>query len=526
MLFPPTAAGHSLTDRPIGLAAAPSSRLPPRRTGTIASFGIMDRSQQASGLGPRHDAASRVQKPESAADKMAALKARVAAAIGTSKAKGGLNVGLHPALEDLGQWKPPAARSAEQRSTAGAPGRPEQSRISSSSTKPSILRDRNAAVTGANPYFEAPATGVPFGKQRMPRQLVFNQKGKYIQQANALRRQAALEAMKKRIAEQTRKAGIDEDLGEKNFVVEAPPEIEWWDEALVSSYENLDDTSALKIDSDDSIVTNLIQHPVALEPPQDKNMLAPKPMYLTSKEQAKIRRQRRLADLKEEQAKIRLGLIPAPPPKIKKGNMMRVMGEEAVKDPTAVEAMVNQQIAERHQKHVEANEERKLNKEQKHDKLVANQEKDAAKGLHLLVFKIGSLANGQHRFKIQKNAEQLALTGVCIMHPKFNLVIVEGGQWSINKYKKLMCNRIDWTENVPSRDQKQGQQRDWLMAEDGTGTLKDMTSNYCKLVFEGEVKTRVFKRWASKVVETDAEARDILARSKMENFWSTARSMP
>lgn len=492
----------------------------------IKSSAIMDRSQQSSGLSPRHDPASRIQKPESAADKMAALKARVAAAIGTSKAKGGLNVGLHPALEDLGQWKPPSAKSADQRTVPGVPGRSDQSRLPPGS-RSSASRDSHGANTGENPYLETPAVGVPSSKQRMPRQLVFNQKGKYIQQANALRRQAALEAMKKRIAEQTRKAGIDEDLGEKNFVVEAPPEIEWWDEALVSSYGNLDDPTSIKIGSDDSIVTNLIQHPVTLEPPQERNMPAPKPMYLTSKEQAKIRRQRRLADLKEEQAKIRLGLIPAPPPKIKKGNMMRVMGEEAVKDPTAVEAMVNQQIAERHQKHVDANEERKLTKDQKHEKLAANQEKDASKGLHLLVFKIGSLANGQHRFKVQKNAEQLALTGVCVMHPKFNLVIVEGGQWSINKYKKLMCNRIDWTENVPSRDQqKQSQQRDWLMAEDGKGTLKDMTSNYCKLVFEGEVKTRVFKRWTSKVAETDAEARDILTRSKMENFWSTARSMP
>ena len=456
---------------------------------------------------------------------MAALKARVAAAIDGSKAKGGLNVGLHPALVDLGQPRPSTPKPTDQRPIAGSAARlqAELSKPSYSHKTPAL---RDAQAGGANPYLEPAGSSAPAGKQRMPRQLVFNQKGKYIQQASALRRQAALEAMKKRIAEQTRKAGIDEDLGEKNFVVEAPPEIEWWDEALVSSYEVIDDPSALKIGTDDSIVTNLIQHPVALEPPQERRTLAPKPMYLTTKEQKKLRRQRRMAELKEQQAKIRLGLVPAPPPKVKKGNLMRVLGEEAVKDPTAVEAMVNQQIAERHQQHLETNEERKLTTEEKHGKLAANQEKDAAKGLHTLVFKIGSLANGQHRYKIQKNAEQHALTGICVMHPKFNLVIVEGGEWSINKYKKLMCNRIDWTENVPSRDSKQGQQRQWLMAEDEKGGLKDMTSNYCKLVFEGEVKARAFKRWTSKVAETDGEARDLLARSKMENFWSQARSMP
>lgn len=486
----------------------------------------MENNQQSAGLGPRHDAASRVQKPESAADRMAALKARVAAAIGTSKAKGGLNVGLHPALEDLGQWKHSGPKSTDQKPATGSAGRlhAEQSRPPVGNRLPAS-HARPPADPASNPYLEPGTAGMPSGKQRMPRQLVFNQKGKYIQQANAIRRQAALEAMKKRIAEQTRKAGIDEDIGEKNFVVEAPPEIEWWDEALISSYDTLHDPDSLRIYGEDSIVTNLIQHPVALEPPQERNAPSPKPMYLTSKEQAKLRRQHRMADLKEQQAKIRLGLIPAPPPKVKKGNLMRVMGEEAVKDPTAVEAMVNAQIADRHNQHIQTNEERRLTKEQRHEKLANNQEKDAAKGLHLLVFKIGSLANGQHRFKVQKNAEQLALTGICIMHPKFNLVIVEGGQWSITKYKKLMCTRIDWTENVAPRDSKQGQQREWLVAEDDKGALKDLTSNYCKLVFEGEVKSRVFKRWTSKVAETDAEARDFLARSKMDNFWSTARSM-
>lgn len=487
----------------------------------------MDNQQQSSGLGPKHDAAARIQKTESAADRMAALKARVAAAIGTSKAKGGLNVGLHPALEDLGQWKPPGAKS-DPKAVGGVPGRPkkDQTRLSTNN-KITTSRDSQSGASNSNPYLEPAAPGVATGKPRISRQLAFNQKGKYIQQANAIRRQAALEAMKKRIAEQTRKAGIDEDIGEKNFVVEAPPEIEWWDEALVATYDTLDDPSCLKIGTEDSIVTNLIQHPVTLEPPQERNAPPPKPMFLTSKEQAKLRRQRRMADLKEVQAKMRVGLIPPAPPKVKKGNLMRVLGDEAVKDPTAVEAMVNQQIAERHQKHVDANNERKLTKEQQHEKLQTKQEKDAAKGIHLMVFKIGSLANGQHRYKVQVTAEQLALTGICVMHPKFNLVIVEGGPTSILFYKKLMCNRIDWTENVPSRDPKKGQKetQQWLMAEDDKGALKDMTSNYCKLVFEGEVKARVFKRWSSKVAETDAEARDLLARSKMENFWSTARSI-
>lgn len=506
----------------------------------------MDRGSQSPGLGPRHDASSRIQKTESASDRLAAIRARVAAATATSKAKGGLNVSLHPALEELNSGRRAETQndsksSSNQRDTRSANG------IKQGPSRTTLRPGQK------NPYFDESLATQPTGgtkQHRESRQLVFNQKGKYIQQANALRRQAALEDMKKRIAAQTRKAGIDDDLDvEKKFVVEEPPEVEWWDEGLIDgkSYNDIDDVSKLKLNTPDSIVTIYIQHPVALEPPQDRQAGAAKPMFLTQKEQAKVRRQRRMAELKEMQAKIRLGLVPAPPPKVKKGNLMRVLGDGkyilnstplrtsiltriivAVKDPTAVEARVNREIADRHQKHVDTNEDRKLTKEQRHEKLANNQQADADKGIHVLVFKINTLANGQHRYKIGQNAEQNGLTGICILHPKLNLVIVEGGQRSIGKYKKLMLNRIDWTENAPSRerDSSKGATRDWLLAENEKGELKDMSINQCQLIFEGEQKVRGFRKWGSRVCETDSEARAALARAKMDNFWSLAKGMP
>lgn len=490
----------------------------------------MDHGKSSPILGPRHDSGSRVQKPESASDKLASLKARVAAAVGNSKAKGGLNVGLHPALEDHGQWKP-SKTVAPKFATSIGNSRPLEKQ-SAKGKKQLDLSGPSPEDIRNNPYFDNSLGGQTATlKNRNSRQLVFNQKGKYIQQANALRRQAALEAMKKRIAESSRKIGIDEDLDtEKNYLVEAPPDIEWWDEGLVDGkdYAHIDDPKRLKLDTPDSIITRYIQHPVLLEPPQEKNVPAPKPMFLTAKEQAKLRRQRRMVDLKEQQAKIRLGLEPAPPPKVKKGNLMRVLGEEAVKDPTAVEARVNREIAERHTKHLDTNEDRKLTKEQKLEKLALNQEKDAAKGIHIMVFKINSLANGSHRFKIAKNAEQYALTGICIMNPRFNLVIVEGGEHSIRQYKKLMLSRIDWTESSLTRAKETHQEElvDWLKGEDEKGALKDMSLNSCTLVFEGEEKSRAFRKWGSKVCETDAAAREALTRSKMENMWTQAKTMP
>ncbi|KAL5045340.1 hypothetical protein BDW71DRAFT_184114 [Aspergillus fruticulosus] len=448
---------------------------------------------------------------------------------GASRARGGLDVGLHPALLmdtlDFRGGKGRQVQSRNHRTESPAVGG-KQERAGLDLSGPSLEEIKN------NPYYD-PNLGpkATISKPRQSRQLLFNQKGKYIQQAAALRRQAQLEAMKKRIAERARQAGIDEDLDvEKAFLVPAPPAIEWWDEHLLNEpdYAAIDDENNLKIDSADSIITPYIQHPVLLEPPQEKLKPEQKAMYLTPKEQAKIRRQRRMADLKEQQAKIRLGLEPAPPPKVKKSNLMRVLGEQAVKDPTAVEARVNREIAERREKHEAANEERKLTKEQRHEKLARQQAQDAERGLIMTVYRINSLANGRHRFKISKNAEQNALTGVCVMHPKFNLVIVEGGAHSSNNYRKLMMNRIDWTENAGPGAVREGNrevQASWLTAEDEKGELKDLSSNTCTLLWEGQVKARAFRKWlGARVCETDSQAKDVLARAKLENFWTLAKS--
>lgn len=452
---------------------------------------------------------------------------------GASRARGGLDVGLHPALLSDISTEPRGAKGRQSVQGKAAANRRTESPITGARKEKALdLSGPSLEEIKSNPYFDpslGPKATIP--KPRQSRQLVFNQKGKYMQQAAALRRQAQLEAMKKRIAERARQAGIDEDLdAEKAFLVPAPPAVEWWDEGLVNGneYSAIEDEKNMKIDTPDTIVTAYIQHPVLLDPPQEKHMPQQKPMFLTPKEQAKIRRQRRMADLKEQQAKIRLGLEPAPPPKVKKSNLMRVLGEQAVKDPTAVEARVTREIAERRENHETANQERKLTKDERREKLASQQEKDAEKGIHVSVYRVDNLANGRNRFKISKNAEQHALTGVCIMHPRLNLVIVEGGAYSINAYRKLMLNRIDWTENPGPNSVREANREalaSWLETEDENGELKDFSTNSCSLLWEGQAKARSFRKWlGGRVCESDSQAKDVLARGKMENFWILAKS--
>lgn len=73
----------------------------------------------------------------------------------------------------------------------------------------------------------------------------------------------------------------------------------------------------------------------------------------------------------EKQEKIQLGLMEAPPPKIKISNLMRVLGAEAVQDPTKVEALVREQMRLRKEQHEEHNASRKLSKEERRAKTIA-----------------------------------------------------------------------------------------------------------------------------------------------------------
>ena len=66
----------------------------------------------------------------------------------------------------------------------------------------------------------------------------------------------------------------------------------------------------------------------------------------------------------------------------------------------------------------------------------------------------------------------------------------------------------------------------WLEAEDEKGELRDLSLNSCQMIFEGEEKQRGFRKWlGARVCETDAQAKDVLARAKMESFWNLAKSL-
>ena len=171
---------------------------------------------------------------------------------------------------------------------------------------------------------------------------------------------------------------------------EAPPAAEWWDVALLPNKTYDDITlgmSALHVRTAESPITLYIQHPIPIPAPGDKNSVEIKPLMLTKKEQKKMRKQRRQAELQDKRDRVRMGLIPPDPPKVRLANLMKVLTSDAVQDPTRVEARVRREVAMRRHNHEKMNTERKLTDEQRREKLENKKLEEEKKGLVGAIFK-------------------------------------------------------------------------------------------------------------------------------------------
>ena len=104
-----------------------------------------------------------------------------------------------------------------------------------------------------------------------------------------------------------------------------------------------------------------------------------------------MRRQRRMAEMKDHQDRVRMGLLPPDAPKVKLTNMMRVLTQEAVADPTKIEAKVRKEMTVRKTGHEKMNRERALTAEQKKQKIEDKAREDEKKGIYVAAFRYASL---------------------------------------------------------------------------------------------------------------------------------------
>ncbi|KAM4664454.1 U4/U6 small nuclear ribonucleoprotein Prp3 isoform 1-T2 [Discoglossus pictus] len=477
-----------------------------------------------------------IEKARKAAELQARIQAQLAlkpGLIGTTNMVGLANLhamGIAPPKVDLkDQTKPTPLILDDQGRTVDATGKEIELTHRMPTLKANIravkreqfkqqLKEKPSEDLESNTFFDHRVTITP--AQRQKRSFKFHDKGKFEKIAQRIRTKAQLEKLQAEISQAAKKTGIQAStrlalIAPKKEVKEGEiPEIEWWDSFIMPTGTDLTE-EAIKKREDFHGITNLVEHPAQLSPPVDKDAPVTLGIYLTKKEQKKLRRQTRREGQKELQEKVRLGLMPPPEPKVRISNLMRVLGTEAIQDPTRVEAHVRAQMAKRQKAHEEANAARKLTTEQRKEKKVKKLKEDISQGVHVTVYSIRNLSNPSKKFKIEANAGQLYLTGVVVLHKDVNVVVVEGGPKAQKKFKRLMLNRIKWDEQTTNT--KAGD-------NDESDEESVTKSNKCSLVWEGTVKERSFGDMKFKQCPTENMAREHFKKHGAEHYWDLALS--
>jgi hypothetical protein len=194
--------------------------------------------------------------------------------------------------------------------------------------------------------------------------------------------------------------------------------------------------------------SSLVQHPPPIKSStaNDTNIKVPV-LHMTKQEmkrQRKLRRAEKQRTLQDMQA---AGLIPPPEPRLTLSNFMRVLGDQAVMDPSQMEAVVMKQIQARKLKHEQMNKERQLTPAQKSEKRARKLYEDTSESVHVALFLVKDMSHRYHRTKVDLNAQQNSITGgvlECQSPSSLALVIAEGGPKAIKRFIRLMTVRMKW----------------------------------------------------------------------------------
>ncbi|KAK7081259.1 U4/U6 small nuclear ribonucleoprotein Prp3 [Halocaridina rubra] len=367
------------------------------------------------------------------------------------------------------------------------------------------LQEKPLEDTVESTFFDPRVSGRP--TLRVKRPFRFHDPGRFIQLAQRERAKSRLEKLQGEISQIAKKTGISSaaklaqlEQRETRSGVDEAPNVEWWDSVILEGNRYPEEDEAVNVKEE--YITCLIEHPLDMRCPSDPTKPATLQVYLTKKERKKLRRMNRREAWKEKQEKIRLGLEPPPEPKVRMANLMRVLGNEAVLDPTKMEKHVREQMAKRLKAHQDANAARKLTPDQRREKKIRKIKEDTATGINVAVYKVTDFSNGSHKFKVETNAKQLFMTGTVVLFKDVNVVVVEGGPKQQKKYKRLMMERIKWAEESRSKD-------------------ADIEAK-CQLIWEGKTQERNFGEVQFKACPTENFARDHFKKHGVEYYWDVA----
>lgn len=292
----------------------------------------------------------------------------------------------------------------------------------------------------------------------------------------------------------------------------------------------------------------LLQHPVPIITPAQKaaqEALKNKPptLHLTKAERKRHRKLRRAERQREQQDLQAAGLIPPPEPRLTLSNYMKVLGDQAVLDPSKMEARVMEQMQSRKLKHEQMNADRKLSKEEKAAKHARKLQEDTTQSVCVALFWVRDMSHPYHRAKVDLNAQQNSITGGVLEcesggggggggnDENIVLVVAEGGEKAIKRYTRLMTVRMRWKgeDFYEDDDEEEAAEEDAMVVEGEDGTTptnvqrkKFNPNNECELIWTGMAVKRAFHSFMFQTAVNSTTARKILEAKGVAHYWDLA----
>ena len=288
------------------------------------------------------------------------------------------------------------------------------------------------------------------------------------------------------------------------------------------SEEELSKIITAKLSSNDSKLLDLIsytQHPTPqvnfIKDKEDSTNLQ---FVLTKKEKRSLKKIYHEQKRKDEQEKIKLGLMKPKEKKLKYSNMIQLFSNASFSNPSQIYQKVENSYKEREKRMLEENAKNALTKEQKKIKFREKIDKDQEKGLYGYFFKINKIyeVENHNRFNswMKIFCKKFKISGFLINFFKKNenFAYLEGGQKALNKIQKRIGNKLKIEQNNLKKKEEDKKKKEKNENEEKNNkgdnknkdilkvTIKTNNSNiddiskdyYCVLKWKGIIKKKNF----------------------------------
>jgi U4/U6 small nuclear ribonucleoprotein PRP3 len=394
---------------------------------------------------------------------------------------------------------------------------------------------------------------------RAKKSLHFVNPGMYIKAAEILRAKEERRSRKgfasgrkgPEVIEEKDAAVLGDDIINSNSTFDIPPLVdeqspmttEWWDDDFLPkdkrrghkpktmlSLKKDKDTEEVDLfeylDTKHCKTMQYVQHPphVKALAGLDNGEGITLPVYFTKKERKRIRKTARQEKEREKREMIMMGLAPAPEPKLKLSNFMKVLGEQAVADPTKLEQTVMKQVLQRQLEHEMRNQAAKLTPAERRAKNIKKFREDTSNEVQIAIFGVRDLADMKHRYKVDVNAQQLNLSGIVLVckDERITLVVAEGGPKGVKKFTRLMLHRIAWNEKCVDIGEEVSKHADVSDDEDQDGATS--WTNQCNVLWRGVLAKRTYNGFKFQEAKTGNGARKVLESKGVAHYWDIVMS--